>query len=207
MVISSQDHTTALERCRIEHDLALRAVSSNALKRGQEEGKQQGLVAGVEFYRQQILATPIGQHFIQIMRDELVEAYLRTPAFMSHMCEAVYHFEGYAITATLRAAHQFLSATGELIDDQVTDILNRTHSFPDFQTDEFLPKDFACRLKPMQSATQAFVQEPLNSHVVLCLPHVPNPVVPYFSADLQIFASSHSSLENVRLRPAYHLIH
>lgn len=197
LVCSSQDHATALEKCRIDQDLALHVVSANALQQGKEKGKQQGLVVGVKFFRQLIFASCIGHHFLQIMQNELVEAYLPTPVFMSRMCEVVYHFEGYAIEATIGAACKFLGATGELTDDQMRDIPRSTPSFPSFHTDESLPNDFSGWLKPMQSATQAFVQKPLKSHVLLRLFHIPNPVVPYSYADIQIFASSHFTLEEV----------
>lgn len=65
---SDQEHAVILEKCQVNHDLALCIVSSNALQQGWEEGQQCGLAVAVKFYLQQILAAPISRHFLQLLQ-------------------------------------------------------------------------------------------------------------------------------------------
>lgn len=71
-----------------------------------------------------------------------MEAYLRTPAFMSRISRVIYHFEGYTIEAIFGAARESLGITGELPNDQIDVILWANFSYLGFQTDESLAQDF-----------------------------------------------------------------
>lgn len=130
------------------------------------------------------MATPIGQSFLYILQTYMMEAYLCTPAFMSRMSHALYHFLGYAIDATLKAAQEFLEATGELTDDQIDVVLRNTPSFPSFQTNRSLTRDFPWWLKLYRKAARAFVKEPINSPDLIRLRYVLLLFLPYYHVDL-----------------------
>lgn len=60
---SDQEHAAVLEKCKVDHDLALSVISANALQQGREEGQQCGLATGVKFCWQQSWELLLGNVF------------------------------------------------------------------------------------------------------------------------------------------------
>lgn len=52
LVRSDQEHAATLKKCKADHDLALRIVSSNVLQQGRENGQRHAMAASIKFYRQ-----------------------------------------------------------------------------------------------------------------------------------------------------------
>lgn len=67
-----------------------------------KEKEQQALLNGMEGCREQILLTPVGQQFLQVLKEELIKSFCRSP----HMIDAF----GDAITALLEAGRKFALA-------------------------------------------------------------------------------------------------
>lgn len=57
----------------------------HALSLAKIEEKCKGVLEGISGCRQEILVTPVGQHFLHLLQEELTNGFLKSPALLSSL--------------------------------------------------------------------------------------------------------------------------
>ncbi|KAG6425979.1 hypothetical protein SASPL_110192 [Salvia splendens] len=187
--------STTLEKERADHMEELERVRIQAYSQGREEGKVIGRGVGIKLCRRHILMTPIGQAFLKTLHEKMIEVYLRTPAFMIRMGDAISHF----VVEGAKGACGLLGVSEKFKDLDVDSIIERISPSADLPIDEQQEQNYWWWMPVMKEAARVLAYERTDHPELPSVGQIEYPVMAYDACMVDLFAGTNADDEEAEL--------